>query len=241
MKPTSLLQPTVFLMVGMPGAGKSYFARRFGEQHEAPCVSADRLRLEMFNQPQYTPAEQAIVNRVADYMVEELFKTKRSFIIDGLMGNVRSQRTALAQRARAHGFKLLTVWVQVDETTARSRSLKRNAKKVDDRYNPPMPETSFTGLLKQLTPPASEPHVVISGKHNFPTQKAAVLRKLPRPRSAEAPVKPAPQSEQAAPQAPQTPDTIVHTPSRGTGKPSHSYGERTQRPPEKRGIPVQGD
>lgn len=237
MKPSSLLQPTLFLMVGVPGAGKSYFARQFGEKYGVPCVSADRLRMEMFNEPQYTPAEQAIVNRVADYVVDEMLKTKRSFMVDGLMGNVRSQRAALVRRAREAGYHSLVVWVQVDETTARSRSLKRNTKKAEDKYNPPMPETAFTGLFKQLTQPNSEEnYVVISGKYTFSTQKTAIIRKLPR--SSEPSSKPTTDnaaSAQPAQSTTQQSNVTIHTPSRAatTG--------HFRRPAEKRGIPISGD
>lgn len=240
MKPSSLLQPTVFLMVGVPGAGKSHFARQFSEKYSVPCISADRLRMEMFNEPQYTPAEQAIVNRVADYFVEEMLRTKRSFLVDSLMGNVRSQRVSLAQRASEAGYRLLVVWVQLDQTTARSRSLKRNTDKTEDKYNPPMPETAFTGLFKQLTPPhSSEDYVVISGKHTFSAQKAAIVRKLPR--TSESGSKPIPESTSTAqPQAQpaQHSSITIHTPSRtaSEGRASH-----LQRPPEKRGIPISGD
>lgn len=240
MKRLPLLKPTVILMVGIPGAGKSYFARRFSEKYDMPCVSSDRLRSEMFSELQYTPAEQNVIHSVADYMTDELLRSGRSFIVDGLLGNVRTQRLNLQRRAREHGFGVLVAWVQVDEATARSRSLKRNLQKADDKYNPPMPDTAFTGLLKQLTPPTTESHVVISGKHTFPTQKVAVLRKLPlvenpgRPRTSEPqPVSSRPSTDPKRASA----KVITPTPTRRMGRPGQrqtAVDATLQRPEERR-------
>lgn len=244
MKPLSLLQPTVFLMIGMPGAGKSYFARQFSENYSLPHISADRLRMEMFNEPAYTPAEQAIIHRVAGYMADELLRSKRSFIIDGLMGNVRTQRLNLERRARLHGFNLLTVWVQVDETTARTRSLKRNPNKTDDRYNPSMPEVAFTSLLKQLTPPTTENHVVISGKHAFAAQKAAVLRKVPRETGkVQSPAqRRAPSGAQAsAPSETGGKKVITPTPTRHINRPDQRQNNSAPPSPGQRRISVSED
>lgn len=208
MKRLSLTQPTILLMVGVPGAGKSFFAWQFAENYNLPYVSQDRIRSELFNQPTHTSDEQEIIGRVADYMVDELLRGGSHFIVDGHLGNIRSHRLSMTRRAREAGYRLLIIWVQVDAQTAKIRSLKRNPKKRDDQYNQPLTEAVFEALKKQLTPPASEEQVVVSGKHTFPAQHKMVLRKL------------AQASQPKKDDQPAAPKVVTPTPERPMGRPT---------------------
>lgn len=229
MKRLSLVQPTIILMVGVPGAGKSFFARQFADSYDLPCISADRIKFELFNEPQHNTNEQQIVHRVADYMVDELLKSRGSFIVDGLLGNVKTQRMSIERRAREQGYAVLAVWVQVDTTTAKDRSIKRNPKKRDDQFNTPLTEAAFTAWSKQLTGPTLESHVVVSGKHTFATQRTAVLRKLqpavsqpelPEPASRPHQTQPAESSKPAAETTHQLGKVATPTPTRRMSHPA---------------------
>ncbi|HSE61637.1 MAG TPA: AAA family ATPase, partial [Candidatus Saccharimonadales bacterium] len=83
MKTLSLSRPLIIMLIGLPGSGKSFFGRQFAEMFAAPLVSYDRLRYELFAQPTHSQEEQEVVKRVADYQIEELVKTHRSFVVDG--------------------------------------------------------------------------------------------------------------------------------------------------------------
>lgn len=178
MKKLTLPTPTVFLMVGVPGAGKSYFARQFAAGFGLPYVSADRIRFELFNEPEYSPSEQAIVNRMADYVTDELLSSGSTFIVDGTFANAKTARMNLARRARAKGYSVISVWVQVDNFSARDRSMRRKPGKRDDQFNSPLSAENFAAISKQLSPPTTEIHIVISGKHTYAAQKSAVLKRL---------------------------------------------------------------
>ncbi len=178
MKQLQLPAPTVLIMMGLPGAGKSTFARQFAKTYGLPFISFDRIRHELFNEPTYTSSEQDIISRIASYMTSELLHSRHTFIIDGLYANVKTNRMSIQRQARENGFRTLVIWAQVDGPTAKMRSLKRNSKKRDDMYNRSLSVAIFEGLKKQLTPPTGENYVVISGKHTFPGQHKAVARKL---------------------------------------------------------------
>src|SRR5687767_12002913 len=128
MKSLTLAKPLVIMMVGVPGAGKSFFARRFSETFGAPVVSSNRLYHELFAQPQFSSQENQLVQRLAEYQVEELLKTKRTFIIDGGC-NAKTDRQQLRQLAKAAGYDSLIVWVQVNAPTAEARALKRSSRR----------------------------------------------------------------------------------------------------------------
>lgn len=186
MKSLNLARPQMLMIVGNPGAGKSFFARQFSETFDAPVVSLDRIRFELFAKMTYSNDENDLVSRVAGYFIEELLKTKRSFLIDGGC-NARADRVRLGQLAKQAGYDVQVVWVQTDPATTRNRALKRNPeKRIDDKYNPSLSEQTFETLARRFTEPTRENHVVISGKHTYSTQAKMVLRKMVAAREAAA-------------------------------------------------------
>ena len=187
MKTLAFAKPLVLVLVGLPGSGKSFFARQFAEMFGAPLVSYDRLRYELFAEPQFSAEEYDIIGRLAHYQIGELLKTKRSFIVDGGSSS-KVDRQNLNMQAKAHGYDVLNIWVQTDDITAKQRSMRRNPKRLDDQYSTSLSETQFAAMAKHHTPPNREDHVVISGKHAFSTQAKMVLRRLSAPHMQEAEV-----------------------------------------------------
>jgi predicted kinase len=205
MKSLNLARPQMLMIVGNPGAGKSFFARQFSETFDAPVVSLDRIRYELFANPTFSNDENDLVNRMAGYFIEELLKTKRSFVIDGGC-NTRADRVRLTQLAKKADYAAQIVWVQTDVATCRARALKRNPdKRIDDKYNPSLSEQLFDTMVRRFTEPSRENHVVISGKHTYSAQAKMVLRKLVAAREAVADAVHRQETEQAK-QASQRPD-----------------------------------
>lgn len=175
----------MIIVVGMPGAGKSFFASRFSETFGAPVVSYDRIRFELFAQPTFSADEAELIERLAAYQIEELLKSKRSFLIDG-SGNAKTERVRFAALAKKAEYETLLVWVQTHERTAETRATKRSSRRDDDKFNTSLSAEQFAAQLRRFTPPTREEHVVISGMHTYNTQAKTVLRKLVARREAEA-------------------------------------------------------
>lgn len=176
MKSLSLSKPHVIVMVGIPGSGKSYFAEQFANTFNAPLVSNGRLRDELFNEPTYDNDEQAIIRRVSDYMLDELYKTQRTFILEGL-ADARMDRQEITKKARTAGYEPLFIWVQTESSTARLRVKKAIPGKMT------ISPSQFDSALKRFSAPhASEKAVVISGKHTYASQLRIVLKRLVEPR-----------------------------------------------------------
>lgn len=185
MKSLSLARPLVIMVIGLPGSGKSFFARQFAEMFAAPLVSTDFIRHSLFSNATYSPDEEALVETLANNQLTELLKTQKTLIVDGGLNN-RIARSSVERLAKHHGYGTLTVWVQTDEPTSRARSFKRNPRKAGDALNFPMHPDVFARLSKQLTPAQpSENTIVISGKHTFSAQARVVLKKLVSPRGDE--------------------------------------------------------
>ncbi len=166
------------MTIGPPGVGKSFFARQFAETFNAPLISFDEIRYELFNEIAYTSDEDIIVARVAGLQLRELLRTKKTIIIDG-GHNPKISRTELEKVVKKSGYDVLNIWVQADEKTARTRSTRRSQAREEDRYNRSLSDDEFASHARKFTAPTRyESVVVISGRHTYPSQARTVLKRL---------------------------------------------------------------
>jgi predicted kinase len=183
MKSLSLSQPLVIMIVGKPGAGKSFFASQFGEMFGAPMVSVDKIQYLFGVESPYAAEVQAAITRIAAYQIEELLKAKKTILIDGGC-SAKTERLRLTQAAKKAGYTTLTVWMQTDDATCKQRATKRRA---EDLYNVSLSLEQFEAQAKRFTAPtAREDYVVVSGRHTFSTQAKTVLRRLAAPHELQA-------------------------------------------------------
>lgn len=163
-------------MVGIAGAGKSFFAEQFSTTFQAPLVSASSIA-SIFGKT-ILPAK--ITSALIDQQMNELFKTRHSFIVDG-HADTKAERLALMSTARKHGYEVLIIWVQTEPTTAQQRSLR--AAKSEPHRRVTTAEQHAAAVQRFAAPHATEKPIVISGKHTYATQAKMVLRKLAEPRA----------------------------------------------------------
>jgi predicted kinase len=173
-----LNKPALIMLYGFPGSGKTYFARQFCEQVQAVHMQADRVRAELFEKPRYDKQENAIVSQLLEYMTEEFLNAGVSVVYD--MNNLRlSQRAALRELAKHSRASSLTVWFQIDQDSAYTRSAQRDRRRNDDKYAAVIDRASFDNIVSHMQNPGDlEDYVVVSGKHTFNTQYTAVARRL---------------------------------------------------------------
>ena len=179
MEALTLSSPMVIEVVGLPGAGKSFFANQFASTFGAALVSRDKIRWTLFAKHTYSDSENAMVDQVAELLITELFRTKKTFILDGGC-NTLAERREISNRARRNGYRVLTIVVQTDEPTSRRRATKRNEKKQGDRYKQSLTSEQFDSFKKAYAEPPTDQAdvVVISGKHTYNAQAKVVLRKM---------------------------------------------------------------
>lgn len=173
-----LNQPTLFLLYGFPGAGKTYLARQLCEELQAAHVQGDRIRYELFEEPRYDRQENDIITHLMEYMTEEFLQAGISVVFDVNAARV-GQRRELRELARRTKAQTILVWFQLDPESAFMRVVKRDRRRADDKYAMSMDRTTFEDALGHMQNPTStEDYVVISGKHTFHTQRSAVIKKL---------------------------------------------------------------
>lgn len=172
-----LNKPVLIVLYGFPGSGKSYVARMLAENFHLAQVSADRVRSELFENPRYDNQENAIVAHLMNYMAEEFLSAGVSVVYDSNAGRL-AQRRSLRELGRRHKAENLLIWLQIDLESAYARTQSRDRRTQDDKYAEPQTRQSFDKQASAMQNPQGEDYLVISGKHNFTSQKGAILNHL---------------------------------------------------------------
>src|SRR5689334_4983914 len=96
-------QPTLFMMFGYPGAGKTTVANIINEVTGAVHLSSDEVRLELFPEPIYTQAEHDTVYATLDERAEAALREGKSVIYDANLNRFvhRMEKYTLCERAGA--------------------------------------------------------------------------------------------------------------------------------------------
>ena len=174
-----LKRPTLFLMLGSPGAGKSFFARQIADLLNIGHISGDRIRYELFENPRYDESENEIVLRIMDYMTEVALNAGMSVIYDDIGIADYTERLKRRQMAEKSKIVPLTLWVQTDPATAFQRANTRDRRRSDEKYSRSIDKETFDRLQSKLKQPQfRETFAVISGKFAFKTQAIAFIKKL---------------------------------------------------------------
>ncbi len=177
MSKTELTKPLLVMLYGYPGAGKTYFARQLCESMNAVHIHGDRIRFELFEQPRNDKQENEVIAHLMEYMTEEFLRAGVSVVYDGNAFRA-SQRRVLRDIARKGKVQFLLIWLQIDADSAMARLTNRDRRKSDDKYALPYTKETFMDFAKHMQNPKDEDYIVISGKHTFNTQRAAVMKKL---------------------------------------------------------------
>ncbi len=166
----------MIILVGIPGAGKTFFAEHFSHTFSAPYVNIDTLRSHLVSESSYNNPGDDAIRATSDYLLDELFKTNHTIIYEGDT-DARSDRQSLCKKARDAGYAPLLVWVQTESVAAKQRATRSTKDKRG------LSQQDFLSRLKHFTPPnATEKAVVISGKHTYASQLKIVLKRLVEPR-----------------------------------------------------------
>lgn len=173
--PTS---PLLIMFYGYPGAGKTYFARQLCEHIQAAHIQGDRIRYELFDRPLYDKEENNVITQLMDYMAGEFLSAGVSVVYDANLMR-QAQRRSLRDMARKHHAQSLLIWLQIDAESAFGRVASRDRRRTDDKYTMTLDRSTFDSIISHMQNPSMhEEYIVISGKHTYPTQQSAVLKRL---------------------------------------------------------------
>lgn len=152
----------MLVIIGLPGAGKTFFAKQFGDTFGAPFVD--------YNHYHRLLGSVEMGDVVATELLGQLYLTKQTILIEG-RGDTAQDRVVLAKLAKSKGYEILYVWIQTDPQVARRRAVGSK----NSQYT----EEEFRDATKAFAPLApSDPQVVISGRHTYASQLRMVLKRI---------------------------------------------------------------
>jgi predicted kinase len=123
---------TLYLMVGLPGAGKTTRARELERERGALRLTPDEWMLPLFGESDRNGARDVLEGRFV-WLARRALAAGTDVVLDfGLWG--RDERSALRALATEAGAACVLVWLPVDERTQRQRVLARFDREPEDTF-----------------------------------------------------------------------------------------------------------
>jgi predicted kinase len=115
-----MAKPTLYLLLGLPGAGKTTTAKEISRLTGAVHLSSDKFRLGMFEEPQFTQDEHDALYKTLDHMCELLLKNGTSVVYDANLNRHqhREEKYKLAKRLKV---EVRLLWIEAPRALAKKR------------------------------------------------------------------------------------------------------------------------
>lgn len=173
-----LTKPTLIMLYGFPGSGKTYLAQNLCQSINAAHVYGDKIRYQLFEEPRYDRAENEIVDHLMEYMTEEFLDAGVSVIFD-TNAIKKGQRRILREIARKKKATHLLVWLQIDADSAFQRVSQRDRRRMEDKHAQPIDRPLFDEITARMQNPGhDEDYIVLSGKHSYQMQRSSLVKKF---------------------------------------------------------------
>ena len=171
MKPLTPTTPSVIMLVGIPGAGKTTFAEHFAKTFSTPYLN-----------PRTISRQAGIgvdkAEKVSDLLFDELLKTDRTILFEGPT-ETKAERAEVIKHAQHAGYHTVLVWVQTEPVEAQRRATRKR------QNSTPLTADEFKNAFHYFEAPLpTEKPVVISGRHTYASQLKVVLKNIARDRPA---------------------------------------------------------
>ena len=126
--PEAEAQPTLIMVSGLPGTGKSYFCHKLAERLSFLILESDALRKQLFSKPSYSMKESMYLFSVIYQLIENLLEKGVSLILDATNLEER-HRERLYNITERLNVKLIMVRVKAPPELVEKRLNKRAERK----------------------------------------------------------------------------------------------------------------
>lgn len=124
--PKAVRRPTLVILIGLPGSGKSHFARALVKRYPAAILDSDALRGVLYDSPQHTVQEHARLFPAIQALTRRLLDRGLPVVADAT--NLKeANRKPLYRLAKEAGARLVIVRVRAPLGVMRERLAKRDA------------------------------------------------------------------------------------------------------------------
>ena len=151
------MKPTLYLLIGYPGAGKTTVAGIISEQKGAVHLMADAERHKRFPNPTHSAEESLQLYDELNLQTEKLLQEGKSVVFDTNF-NFRADRDKLRQIAEAANADTQIIWVTVDVDEAKKRAV--HSQYIRNGYSASMTENHFDQIVSKLEPPTEDEKVI---------------------------------------------------------------------------------
>jgi len=139
--------PTLYVLIGLPGSGKSHWAQANAHRINAIVVGSDEVRAEIQN-----PRDGNAVFAEVERRARAHLQTDRSVILDATHYQ-RRYRTYAIDLARQLRVPCVAIWFDTPLATA----LQRNGWRTGDRFGAQrVPDHIIRNMAAHLDPPGRE-------------------------------------------------------------------------------------
>ena len=122
--------PTVFLMVGLPGAGKTTRARELGDTHRALVLTPDEWMIPLFGDPEADGRRDVLEGRMLSLALQAV-RLGTNVVLDfGCWA--RDERCAIRWLARSAGASCEMVYLSVSRETQLIRLTQRDVLRLSE-------------------------------------------------------------------------------------------------------------
>ena len=118
-------KPIIFMMVGLPGSGKSYQAKLLSEQYKASIHSSDSIREELYGDPRIQDNHELVFRTLHQRVKEDLHNNKNT-IYDATNINYKRRKAFLQELSNTECWKVC-VFVSTPYKVCLERNKSRNA------------------------------------------------------------------------------------------------------------------
>lgn len=172
------MRPVLFYTVGYPGAGKTTLASRLSHWLTAEHLRGDKIGLELFRFPTYSPQERQLVYSEMARRAAEQLAAGHSVLYDASC-NTRAQRQHVHSIAQQHGGEAIGIWIQVPIVTAKQRAGRARSDGLVGAVVRVIPPRIFDQYVASFeAPQQGERILVLSGEAPFHLQYHHLRRQL---------------------------------------------------------------
>lgn len=118
-KPAGLMQPTLFVLVGLPGSGKTTRARELEAQHQAIRLTPDEWMLPLFGESEADGKRDILEGRFIAVARQALRAGTNTVLDFGVWS--KEERSALRSMAAEHGATCELVYLPIERAEQRRR------------------------------------------------------------------------------------------------------------------------